>query len=57
VSSVEVLPSRADPGVPLAHAVFRAVADVRALPAGGYGSTGGHATLGERAGQLSGLED
>jgi hypothetical protein len=37
--------------------VFRAVADVRALPAGGYGSTGGHATLGERAGQLSGLED
>ncbi len=36
------------------HAVFREVADVGALPvsargAGGYGSTGGHATLGERA--------
>lgn len=36
----------------VAHAVFREVAD--ALPdtvrgAGGYGSTGGHATLGERA--------
>jgi dUTP pyrophosphatase len=35
------------------HAVFREVADVHALPAtvrgaGGYGSTGGHATLGER---------
>ncbi len=35
----------------VAHAVFREVAD--ALPdtvrgAGGYGSTGGHATLGER---------
>jgi dUTP pyrophosphatase len=35
------------------HALFREVADVGALPtsvrgAGGYGSTGGHATLGER---------
>jgi dUTP pyrophosphatase len=35
------------------HALFREVADVGTLPAsvrgaGGYGSTGGHATLGER---------
>ena len=45
------------------HAVFREVADVAQLPAtvrgaGGYGSTGGHATLGERVeAQFSGLED
>ena len=45
------------------HAVFREVADVAQLPAtvrgaGGYGSTGGHATLVERVeAQFSGLED
>lgn len=42
------------------HALFREVADVTALPesergTGGYGSTGGHATLGERVEVRSGL--
>ncbi|HJP76661.1 MAG TPA: dUTP diphosphatase [Pseudonocardiaceae bacterium] len=42
------------------HALFREVADVGALPASvrgaeGYGSTGGHATLGERAQARAGI--
>jgi dUTP pyrophosphatase len=42
------------------HAVFREVTDVTALPgtergAGGYGSTGGHATLDQRVDVRSGL--